>query len=167
MRGDRAREYRKGEGKIKKGKRNREINRKGRRKQKDERKRKGNRGKRKEKVRKKEQQKMEKKGKRRGTRNCKQRQHAAKPAACCTPPTLVGGENRTERGQDSGKIKIALEHWTKIQWEVPLFYRYPNFLKNSVGYVKGNLHAKNQLDPSIRFNRTPTCERQILTDSGP
>jgi len=33
-------------------------------------------------------------------------------------------------------------------------------LKYGVEEVKGSLHAKIQLDPSIRFNRTSTCDKQ-------
>ena len=36
-------------------------------------------------------------------------------------------------------------------------------LKHSVGLVERSLRAKNQLDPFIHFDRTPTCDRQTDT----
>ena len=33
-----------------------------------------------------------------------------------------------------------------------------------MGYVERSFHATNQLDPFIRFGRTPTCDRQTDTD---
>ena len=49
---------------------------------------------------------------------------------------------------------------TTFQREVPLFCRYLNFLPTQcrIGRKKP-IHAKNQLDPSIHFDRTSTCER--------
>jgi len=37
-------------------------------------------------------------------------------------------------------------------------------LKHSVGRVEERRHAKNQLDPSRGFDRTPTCDRQTKRD---
>ena len=33
-------------------------------------------------------------------------------------------------------------------------------VEDSVGLVERNPHANNQINPSIRFDRTPTCDRQ-------
>jgi len=109
MRGDRAREYRKGEGKIKKGKRNREMNGKGRRKQKDERKRKGNRGKRKEKVRKKEQQKMEKREREEELETVNNANMLQNQQHAVLPP--LSWEGRTGRKGDRIVVKLK-SHWS-------------------------------------------------------
>ena len=39
-------------------------------------------------------------------------------------------------------------------------------VKYSVGLVERSLHARNQLDPSNHFNRTPTCDKQTQTKEG-
>ena len=52
----------------------------------------------------------------------------------------------------------------KFHVEVPLFFvDICITLKHSVGLVERSLHAKNQINPSIPFDRTPTCDRQTQT----
>jgi len=48
---------------------------------------------------------------------------------------------------------------------VPLFLEITEFPFNSVGWVEGSSHAKNQLDSFSRFDRTPTSDRQPRTQA--
>jgi len=54
---------------------------------------------------------------------------------------------------------------TEFKNKVPLVLDTWIYTRQCSIYVKGSLHAKNQLDPSRRFDKTPTCDRQ--TDTGP
>ena len=55
--------------------------------------------------------------------------------------------------------------WSKIpEGSAVIFEGTWTSLKDSVGMVEGSYHAKNQLDSFIRFDRTPTCDRQTDTD---
>jgi len=46
----------------------------------------------------------------------------------------------------------------KVPGKYPYFRVTQISLQHSIGYVEGSLHAKNQLNPLRRFNRTPTCD---------
>ena len=42
-----------------------------------------------------------------------------------------------------------------------IFWRYPNFLKSSVGQVIGSVHAQTHIDSSSRFYTIPACDERI------
>jgi len=53
---------------------------------------------------------------------------------------------------------LSPEYGTKFQREVPLFWRYQNFLKIQSRIGRRKLPCqKTQFDSFIRFDRTPTC----------
>jgi len=48
--------------------------------------------------------------------------------------------------------------------KVPLFLEIPEFSYNTQGRIGGRMPpSKNELDPYIRFDRIPTCDRQTDT----
>ena len=56
--------------------------------------------------------------------------------------------------------KLSTVQSLKQGSKVPLFWRNSNSLQRSVGQIEESPAAKNQLDPLIRFDRTPTYDRQ-------
>jgi len=55
---------------------------------------------------------------------------------------------------------ISPEFGTNFQRDVPYFWRYHNFLTTGRGMGRRKLPCQNRLYSFIRFDRTPTCDRQ-------
>jgi len=90
----------------------------------------------------------------------------ARYGLCLLHPT----KESTERRKFPQHKRTVMRQWTDnfinfFHGEVPLFWRYPNFLTIQSRMGGRNSPCQNQLNPLIRFDTIPTCERHRATAS--
>jgi len=90
----------------------------------------------------------------------------ARYGLCLLHPT----KGSTERRKFRQHKRTVMRQWTDnfinfFHGEVPLFWRYPNFLTIQSRMGGRNSPCQNQLNPLIRFDTIPTCERHRATAS--
>ena len=74
-------------------------------------------------------------------------------------PTLIILDTHQTRGNDLRHQKSCLKYDMRTGRLISV--------DASLLFFEESLRVKNQLDPPGRFDRTPTCDRQTQTDTGP